>query len=901
MSLIKRILRVGEGRKLKALASLVPDIGALEPEMERLSDDELRAKTGEFRARLERGASLDDLLIEAFAVVREAAKRTIGQRHFDVQLMGGAALHFGWIAEMKTGEGKTLVSTLPVYLNALAGRGVHVVTVNDYLAKRDAEWMGQIHRFLGLSVGLVVPEIDDWAAKREAYRCDITYGTNNEFGFDYLRDNMAMSRDQQVQRGHYYAIIDEVDSILIDEARTPLIISGRVSDAARIYYQFANIVRTLQRDLDYEVDEEKRTVVPTEAGIDKVEAALGVSNIYDDPSANYVHHLMAALRAKELYKRDVDYIVKDGEVLIVDEFTGRILPGRRWSEGLHQAIEAKERVRIKEENQTLATITLQNYFRMYEKLAGMTGTAETEAAEFAHTYNMQVVAIPTHKPMIRIDHQDLIYKTEAAKFEAVVEDIVSRYERGQPVLVGTVSVEKSERLSRMLEKRGIPHAVLNAKQHEKEAAIVAQAGRLHAVTVATNMAGRGVDILLGGNPEGLARQAVAAEGLAPGTEEFERRYRELLPKFEEECREEGEKVRTLGGLYVLGTERHESRRIDNQLRGRAGRQGDPGESRFYLSLEDDLMRLFATGLMNWVMGKALPEDVPIEAKMVTRAIERAQSTVEARNAEIRKNVLKYDEVMNEQRKVIYRRRAQILDGADLREQMLEKLQTVLEQRVGVFCPTDYPEDWDLEGLIADVTTYYPTRFTPQDLAAAHSPRQIADSLIAEAIAHYEAREAQLGPENMREIERRVMLSIIDQRWREHLYEMDYLQEGINLRAMGQQDPLVAWQREGYDMFAQMIEAIEDDFVRYVMHMEVVIEQPTGPELRNVEYSAPEDPVQGEAALRRVATLEAPAVEAPVAEEVAARAPVVKRAEEKLGRNEPCWCGSGRKFKHCHGR
>jgi preprotein translocase subunit SecA len=904
MSLFRRILRAGEGRKLKALAALVPEINALEPEMEALSDAALRAKTGEFRGRLERGEPLDDLLIEAFAVVREAAKRTIGQRHFDVQLMGGAALHFGWIAEMKTGEGKTLVSTLPVYLNALLGRGVHVVTVNDYLAKRDAEWMGQIHRFLGLSVGLVVPEIDDWEAKRQAYRCDVTYGTNNEFGFDYLRDNMAMSRDQQVQRGHYYAIVDEVDSILIDEARTPLIISGRVSDAAKTYYQFANIVRSLVRDVDYEVDEEKRTVVPTESGIDKVEAALGVSNIYDDPSANYVHHLMAALRAKELYKRDVDYIVKDGEVLIVDEFTGRILPGRRWSEGLHQAIEAKERVRIKEENQTLATITLQNYFRMYEKLAGMTGTAETEAAEFAHTYNMQVVPIPTHKPMIRIDHQDLIYKTEKAKFDAVVEDIAARYERGQPVLVGTVSVEKSERLSRLLEQRGIPHAVLNAKHHEKEAMIVAQAGRLHAVTVATNMAGRGVDILLGGNPEGLARQAVLAEGLAPGTEEFEQRYREVLPKFEEQCREEGEKVRALGGLYVLGTERHESRRIDNQLRGRSGRQGDPGESRFYLSLEDDLMRLFATGLMNWVMGKALPEDVPIEARMVTRAIERAQSTVEARNAEIRKNVLKYDEVMNEQRKVIYKRREQILAGADLREEVLETLATVIEEKVRVFCPSDYQEDWDLTGLVAEIASYYPTRFTAEELAQAVSPEQIIDSLIAEATAYYEAREAQLGPETMREIERRVMLSIIDQRWREHLYEMDYLQEGINLRAMGQQDPLVAWQREGYDMFAQMMDTIADDFVRYVMHMEVVIEQPTAPVLRNVEYSAADDPVQGQAALQRVAALEAAEAGhavAPEAAEVATQAPVVKSAEEKLGRNQPCWCGSGKKFKHCHGR
>jgi preprotein translocase subunit SecA len=905
MSIFSRVLRAGEGRKVRALESLVPEINALEPEVQALSDDGLRARTVDFRQRLANGEELDDLLLEAFAVVREAARRTIGQRHFDVQLMGGAALHFGWIAEMKTGEGKTLVSTLPVYLNGLTGRGVHLVTVNDYLAKRDSEWMGQIHRFLGLSVGLVIPEIEDWEAKRQAYACDITYGTNNEFGFDYLRDNMAMARDQMVQRGHVYAIVDEVDSILIDEARTPLIISGRVADAAKLYYQFANIVRTLVRDEDYEVDEEKRTVAPTESGIDKVEAALGVGNIYDEVSTNYVHHLQASLRAKELYKRDTDYIVKDGEVLIVDEFTGRILPGRRWSEGLHQAVEAKERVRIKEENQTLATITLQNYFRLYEKLAGMTGTAETEAGEFAHTYDLSVVPIPTHRPMVRVDHSDLIFKTEEAKFLAVVEDLVERYESGQPVLVGTVSVEKSERLSRLLDKRGIPHAVLNAKHHEKEAQIVVQAGRLHAITVATNMAGRGVDIILGGNPEGLARQEVLAEGLDPDSDDGGRRYHELLPKFEAETAAEGDRVRELGGLYVLGTERHESRRIDNQLRGRSGRQGDPGESRFYLSLEDDLMRLFATGAMSWVMGKALPDDVPIEARMVTRAIEKAQNTVEARNGEIRKNVLQYDEVMNEQRKVIYRRREQILDGADLREEALESLEHAIEAKVGVFCSTDYQEDWDVEGLLAEVQAYYPTRFTAAELLQANSPGHIVESLVTEAVGYYEQREADLGPETLRDIERRVMLSIIDQRWREHLYEMDYLQEGINLRAMGQQDPLVAWQLEGYDMFGQMMAAITDDFVKYVMHMEVVVEQPGASAVSNVQYSAAEDPVQGQQGLRQAAALQAQEMgEAPgpeLAEEVAAQAPIVKTAEEKLGRNQPCWCGSGKKYKLCHGR
>ncbi len=670
MGVFDKILRAGEGKKIRAIQALVPDINALEPEMEALSDEALAAKTTEFRGRLADGEELDDILIEAFAVVREASRREIGQRHYDVQLMGGAALHFGWVAEMKTGEGKTLVSTLPVYLNALAGKGVHIITVNDYLATRDAETMGRIHKRLGLTVGLVIPGPVDSAHKREQYGCDITYGTNNEFGFDYLRDNMAMSRADQVQRGHSFCIVDEVDSILIDEARTPLIISGRVADAAKVYYQFASIVRGLKRDVHYDLDEEKRTIAPTDEGVEAVERALGVENMYDEVSQNLVHQLQAALRAKELFKRDKDYVVQHGEVKIVDEFTGRILDGRRWSEGLHQAVEAKEGVKIKEENQTLATITLQNYFRMYEKLAGMTGTAETEAAEFASTYDLQVVPIPTHRPMVRKDHGDLIYKSEDAKFNAVVDDIAERHESGQPVLVGTISVAKSEKLSRFLDKRGIPHEVLNAKLHFREAEIVAQAGRLGGVTVATNMAGRGVDILLGGNPEQLAVRDAAAEGLEPETEEFDSRVAELAAKFAPECKAEGDEVRAVGGLYVLGTERHESRRIDNQLRGRSGRQGDPGESRFYLSLEDDLMRLFATGAMNWVMGKTLDDDVPIEAKMVSKAIERAQNTVEQRNGEIRKNVLKYDEVMNEQRKVIYRRRDQILDAADLREEAM---------------------------------------------------------------------------------------------------------------------------------------------------------------------------------------------------------------------------------------
>ncbi|MBV8560460.1 MAG: preprotein translocase subunit SecA, partial [Acidimicrobiia bacterium] len=702
------------------------------------------------------------------------------------------------------------------------------------------------------------------------------------------------------------------DSILIDEARTPLIISGRVEDAAQLYYKFAGIVRTLQRDLDYDVDEEKRTVAPTEDGIEKVERALGVDNLYDELSANYVHQLQAALRAKELFHRDDDYVVQNGEVKIVDEFTGRVLEGRRWSEGLHQAVEAKERVRIKEENQTLATITLQNYFRLYDKLAGMTGTAVTEAGEFAHTYNLPVVEIPTHRPMVRADQVDLIYKGEEAKFQACVEDIVERHEKGQPVLVGTVSVEKSERLSRMLERRGVPHAVLNAKQHEREAVVVAQAGRLNGVTVATNMAGRGVDIILGGNAEGLAKLDLAAEGLDAESDEGKARYQELFGQYDGECRIEGEKIRELGGLFVLGTERHESRRIDNQLRGRSGRQGDPGESRFYLSLEDELMRLFATGAMNWVMNKALPEDTPIDSKMVSRAIERAQGTVEARNAEIRKDVLKYDEVMNEQRKVIYARRQQILDGESLRDQAFESLETAIQKAVDTYCPTDFTEDWDLEGLMNEVLTYYPTRFTAQELAAATRSDDIYESLLAEATSYYEQREQDIGDVAMREIERRVMLSIIDQRWREHLYEMDYLQEGINLRAMGQRDPLVEWQREGYEMFTMLMDAIAEDFVKYVMHLEVVAEL-EAPNVLNVQYSAPEDPVQGSQGMMQAAAMQAAemgemggeggvAVDAPPAliEEEPAVAQVVRSEHEKLGRNDPCWCGSGKKYKRCHG-
>ncbi len=850
MSVFAKILRAGEGKKVRRLAEIVPIINELEPEVEALSDEALRHRTVEFRQRLEQGEEVDELLVEAFAVVREAARRVIGQRHYDVQLMGGMALHFGWIAEMKTGEGKTLVSTLPVYLNGLTGKGVHVVTVNDYLAARDAQWMGQVHRWLGLDVGLVVPSIEDTEMRRIAYACDVTYGTNTELGFDYLRDNMARARDAMVQRGHPYAIVDEVDSILIDEARTPLIISGPAAEAARLYYQFAGIARGLRRDTDYEVDEEKRTVAPTEEGIEKVERQLGVSNLYDLVSVNYVHQLQQALRAKELYRRDKDFIVSDGEVKIVDEFTGRILEGRRWSDGLHQAVEAKERVRIKEENHTWATVTLQNYFRLYDKLAGMTGTAETEASEFANTYDLPVVPIPTNRPLCRTSHPDLIFKTEAAKFNAVAEDLAERYESGQPVLVGTASVAKSEELSRLLERRGIDHSVLNAKQHVREAAVVAQAGHLHAVTVATNMAGRGVDIVLGGNPEGLALQEAAAQGLDLETDEGRGGLADLQAKFAEQCRAEGQKVCELGGLYVLGSERHESRRIDNQLRGRSGRQGDPGESRFFLSLEDELMRLFATGAMTWVMGRAFPDDVPIEARMVTKAIERAQNTVEARNAEIRKDVLKYDEVMNEQRKVIYARRMQVIDGEDQRENTLELLEAAVWAAVESACPGDYPEEWDLGALVTEVGQFYPTRFSSDDLAEGTDSQVIGQSLWAEALEYFENREKSLpgGEETARHLEREIMLQIIDQRWREHLAEMDYLREGINLRAMGQQDPLVAWQREGFSMFGQLMTAIDEDYLRYVLHVEVLAEPAPEPDLGGAQYQAADDPVLGPAAV-----------------------------------------------------
>ena len=908
---IKKILRSGEGKKLKLLQDLVPDINELEQDFQKLSDEDLRAKTSEFKSRVTQGEGVNSLIIEAFAVVREASKRVLGQRHYDVQLIGGAALHFGWVAEMKTGEGKTLTSTLPIYLNALSGKGVHVVTVNDYLATRDAEWMGQIYKWLGLEVGLVVPGSRDTQHKRRQYNADITYGTNNELGFDYLRDNMTMSLENKVQRGHNYCIVDEIDSILIDEARTPLIISGKLADAAKTYYQFASIVQRLRRDEHYEVDEEKRTVAPTESGVTAVEKALNIENLYEGVSANLVHQFQVALKAKELFHKDKEYIIANGEVKIVDEFTGRVLDGRRWSDGLHQAVEAKEGVSIKEENQTLATITLQNYFRLYDKLAGMTGTAETEAAEFYNTYGLHVVPIPTNLPIVRKDQVDFIYRSEMGKYNALVEDIIERNEKGQPILVGTISVEKSELVSELLDKRGIHHNVLNAKLHAKEADVVAQAGRIGSVTVATNMAGRGVDIILGGNPEALAERDLRSEGLEQSDEKGVARYNELLSNYQSICFDEGKRVKDVGGLYVLGTERHDSRRIDNQLRGRSGRQGDPGESRFYLSLEDELMRLFATGAMDFVMKKALPDDAPLGDKFVSKAIERAQNTVEQRNAETRKNVLKYDEVMNEQRKVIYARRNEILSGEDLREDTINNFAAVIDDALDTYCVTEHKEDWDLEGLATALQALWPQKVESSDLEKHQDVNELYEAVMGNAIQFYESREQELTPDVMRQVEGQIMLRILDQRWRDHLYSMDYLKEGIHLRAMGQKNPLTEWQREGFEMFETMMDSVSEDFVKYVSHIEISDnpktdnEKNTLDQSQNVQYSGTDEIASG--ALAAISSNKAAGAvmdNAPtVVEENKSvkQKTVVKSEFEKTGRNDPCPCGSGKKFKQCCGR
>jgi preprotein translocase subunit SecA len=831
---LSKLLRLGEGRMVKRLARVADYVSTLSDDVGKLTDAQLRAKTDEFKKRHADGESLDDLLPEAFAVAREAAWRVLDQRPFDVQVMGAAALHFGNVAEMKTGEGKTLTSVLPAYLNAIGGKGVHIVTVNDYLAKRDSEWMGRVHRFLGLDVGVILAQMSP-DERRVAYAADITYGTNNEFGFDYLRDNMAHSLDDCVQRGHSYAIIDEVDSILIDEARTPLIISGPAEGASNWYTEFARLAPLMEKDAHYEVDLRKRTVGVSEVGVEFVEDQLGIDNLYEAANSPLVSYLNNALKAKELFQRDKDYIVRNGEVLIVDEFTGRVLIGRRYNEGMHQAIEAKEHVEIKAENQTLATITLQNYFRLYEKLAGMTGTAQTEAAEFHEIYGLGVVSIPTNKPMIRTDQSDLIYKTEEAKYIAVVDDVAERYDKGQPVLIGTTSVEKSEYLSRQFTKRRIPHNVLNAKYHEQEAAIIAEAGRLGAITVATNMAGRGTDIVLGGNVDFLADKRLREQGLDPveTAEEYETAWHEVLPRVKSEAADESKDVIAVGGLYVLGTERHESRRIDNQLRGRSGRQGDPGESRFYLSLGDELMRRFNGATLESLLTRLnLPDDVPIEANMVTRAIKSAQTQVEQQNFEIRKQVLKYDEVMNQQRKVVYAERRRILEGEDLKPQALSMIRDVVTAYVDGATAEGYAEDWDLEQLWTALKQLYPVGIDHKALTHRDDDTEVddltreelLDALVEDAERAYAAREAEIdeiaGPDAMRQLERNILLNVIDRKWREHLYEMDYLKEGIGLRAMAQRDPLIEYQREGYDMFVGMLEGLKEESVGFLFNVTV---------------------------------------------------------------------------------
>ena len=885
MGLLDKILRAGEGRAVKELVKTSLQVNKFEPEVSSLDDQSLRAKTDIFKERLNKGETLDSILPEAFAVVREAARRTLGQRHYDVQLMGGAALHKGNIAEMKTGEGKTLVSTLPAYLNALTGKGVHIVTVNDYLAERDSEWMGRVHRFLGLKVGVILASMSP-AERREAYAADITYGTNNEFGFDYLRDNMSWSLADCVQRSHNFAIVDEVDSILIDEARTPLIISGPADKATKWYVEFANIVARLNRDIHYEVDEKKRTVGILDEGVSRVEEALDISNLYESANTPMIGYLNNAIKAKELFKRDKDYVVMNGELLIVDEHTGRMLSGRRYSEGLHQSLEAKERIEIQDENQTLATITLQNYFRLYKKLSGMTGTAMTEASEFMQIYKLGVIPIPTNKIMQRIDQSDLIYKSEVGKFTAVAEDIAARHKKGQPVLVGTVSVEKSEELSAILKRRGIAHEVLNAKQHEREAAIIARAGTVSAVTVATNMAGRGTDIMLGGNPEFMADFELQRQGLNPveTPEEYEKAWPTEIAKQKESVAKEHETVVSLGGLYVLGTERHESRRIDNQLRGRSGRQGDPGESRFYLSLQDELMRRFNSGLVERFLGAAgMPEETPLESKIVSNAIKSAQTQVESLNFEMRKNVLKYDDVMNKQREVVYSERREVLEGADIKDLVRKFLDETVTAYVDAATATGVAEDWDLETLWAALKGLFPISFTAEELlneiggASSLDSDFLLDRILTEANLAYEKRESELTSTVMRELERKILLSVLDRKWREHLYEMDYLQEGIGLRAMAQRDPLVEYQREGFDLFSAMMDAIKEELVTYLFNAEVQVEgdqvgakglTPTPAPVTQLQYSAAEiEPTQAGG----------------------------------TSKNAPCPCGSGKKYKRCHGQ
>ncbi|MEO5708418.1 MAG: preprotein translocase subunit SecA [Nocardioidaceae bacterium] len=929
-AILDKILRIGEGKILRQLEAISKAVNAIEDDFVAMTDEELQGQTAEFRRRLAEGETLDDLMPEAFSTVREAAKRVLGQRHYDVQIQGGAALHLGNIAEMKTGEGKTLVSTLPAYLNALSGDGVHVVTVNDYLAKYHAEWMGRVHQFLGLTVGIILPEMRP-DERRVAYAADITYGTNNELGFDYLRDNMANSIDECVQRGHNFAIVDEVDSILIDEARTPLIISGPTQDEVRWYGEFATIARNMVAEVDYEVDEKKRTISVLEPGITKVEDYLGIDNLYDSVNTPLISFMNNAIKAKELFRNDKEYVVMNGEVLIVDEHTGRMLAGRRYNEGLHQAIEAKENVEIREEYQTLATVTLQNYFRLYDKLSGMTGTAMTEASEFDKIYRLGVVPIPTNKPLVRLDESDLVYRTEEAKYVAVVEDIAARHQQGQPVLVGTVSVEKSELLAGLLKKKGIPHTVLNAKQHDNEAKIVALAGHKGAVTVATNMAGRGTDIMLGGSVDFLADQELRDAGLDPLEDggAYEQAWSSTVERIKEQVAAEHDDVKAAGGLYVVGTERHESRRIDNQLRGRSGRQGDPGETRFYLSLQDELMRLFKSDWVDWVLTTLkVPDDQPIENKRVTGAIASAQAQVESQNFDSRKNVLKYDDVMNRQREVIYGERRAVLEGADLHVQIREMIDETVEGYV-TSATDGFPEEWDLEALWTALKQLYPVSKTLAEVEEGAGGRDglaresLIEDLKADGNASYDAREEEFGEDVMRELERRVLLSVLDRKWREHLYEMDYLREGIGLRAYSQRDPLVEYQREGFDMFRAMMDGIKEEAVGYLFNLEVQLEEPeidhtghahtleeqgieVGPALAQAAASAHD----GEHPAIRAKGLESPkkpqnlSYSAPSEDGEASFVGSAATAEDDVfagaSRNAECPCGSGKKYKKCHG-
>jgi len=863
-----KIIGTRNERELKKLRPILEHVNSLEPKVRELSDDELRRKTGEFKERLSNGATLDDILPEAFAVVREVARRKLNMRHFDVQIIGGIVLHQGKIAEMKTGEGKTLVATLPAYLNALEGKGVHIVTVNDYLAKRDAEWMGVIYKFLGLEVGVIVPGLDDLQRKK-AYNADITYGVNSEFGFDYLRDNMKYSLEDMVQRGFNYAIVDEVDSILIDEARTPLIISGPAEESPEIYYRVNSIVRYLEKDKHFTLDEKVKTVILTEEGIAKAESLLKIDNLYDPKNIDVLHALHQALRAHHLFNKDVDYVVKEGKVIIVDEFTGRLLPGRRWSDGLHQAIEAKEGVRIESENQTLATITYQNFFRMYKKLAGMTGTAETEALEFKKIYNLDVIVIPTNKPLIRYEYPDVVYKTEREKFKAVVEEIEELHRIGRPVLVGTISIEKSEKLSQMLKRRGIPHNVLNAKHHEKEAMIIAQAGRKGAVTIATNMAGRGVDILLGGNPEYLAKQKAGPN--AP-PEEIEKYYRE----FKEICDKEHEEVVKLGGLHVIGTERHEARRIDNQLRGRAGRQGDPGSSRFYLSLEDDLLRIFGSDRLKGLMERVgMQEGEKIEHKWVTKAIENAQKRVEAHNFEIRKHLLEYDDVMNKQREVIYQLRKEILSKEDIREDIMEIAEEIAEGLVNTYLPEDeHPSKWDWKGFVESVRRFFSFQFKMENEKLEVKREEVIEELKKNIRDFYSAKEIEYGSEVMRRLEKFIYMTTIDSLWKDHLLTMDHLREGIGLRGYAQRDPLVEYKKEAFALFEDLLGRIKENVVQRVFWARLAKERREAISLpkRALQFNRPSAPTG-----------------------------TITRDKKKVGRNDPCPCGSGKKYKKCCGR